>query len=163
MTTFMWFNCDYKTNELKNIEINTFATESREDNFHLASADEKLRTFFLDHTYMAVNKELHDNITTTPKFSYDNNISTEINNAFDLSEDKNLLWSHRGLKTIDNNWFIRIQNKSENWEEKVISDMKDSFDTLAYVENPFFKSNSMVDLYDDNREDQLKILITLII
>lgn len=33
-----------------------FATESREDNFHLASADEKLRSFFLDHTFLALNK-----------------------------------------------------------------------------------------------------------
>jgi len=40
-----------------------FATENREDNFHLASAEEKLRVFFLDHAHMARTRELRDQNT----------------------------------------------------------------------------------------------------
>jgi heme/copper-type cytochrome/quinol oxidase subunit 2 len=133
-----------------------FATESREDNFHLVSADEKLRAFFLDHTYMAANKELHDNTTAKPKFVYNEELSTYINNTVDLSENKSFLWNHRDFKHNDTNWYTRIQNKSENWEEKIVSDIKDQFSLENYQDNPFFKSNKSVDFYDDSREEQFE-------
>ncbi len=131
-----------------------FATESREDNFHLVSADEKLRTFFLDHTYMVANKELHDNTTSKPKFIYNEDLNTHINNTVDISDNKIVLWNHRDSKHIDNNWYVRVQNKAENWEEKVVSDIKDQFSLENYQENPFFKSNKAIDFYDDSRDDQ---------
>ncbi len=131
-----------------------FATESREDNFHLVSADEKLRTFFLDHTYMAANKELHDNTTSKPKFICSEDLNSHISNTVDLSDNKVMLWNHRDSKHSDTNWYIRIQNKAENWEDKVISDIKDHFSLENYQENPFFKSNKAIDFYDDSRDDQ---------
>lgn len=133
-----------------------FATESREDNFHLASADEKLRTFFLDHTFMAVNKEIHDNTTLNTKFLVDDDFNDYVNNTFDVSEDKTLLWNHRELFEKDTNWSIRVQNKSDNWEEKTISDIKEQYSTENYGNNPFFSSNNPVELYDDNRDDQFE-------
>jgi heme/copper-type cytochrome/quinol oxidase subunit 2 len=133
-----------------------FATESREDNFHLASADEKLRTFFLDHTHMAINKELRDNLTTTPKRGFNYDLVENVTELFDVSDDKILLWDHRSLKYKDTNWYTRLQNKEDNWEDKTISDLKDQYSIQNYQENPFFKSNNMVELYDDLRDDQVE-------
>lgn len=131
-----------------------FATESREDNFHLASADEKLRTFFLDHTYMAVTKELQEYNPTATKLIQTDEFNGFLNDAFNISEDKSLLWNHRNFVSKDTNWFVRLQNKADNWEEKTMSDIKDQYSLDSYENNPFFVSNSMVELYDDARDDQ---------
>jgi heme/copper-type cytochrome/quinol oxidase subunit 2 len=131
-----------------------FATESREDNFHLASADEKLRTFFLDHTHMAVSKDIHEHNTVATKFGYSEEFNSFINHTFDLSDDKSLLWNHRNFVSKDTNWFVRLQNKADNWEDKTISDIKEQYSVENYENNPFFVSNSMVELYDDVRDDQ---------
>jgi hypothetical protein len=40
---------------------------------------------------MAANKELHDNTTAKPKFVYNEELSTYINNTVDLSENKSFL------------------------------------------------------------------------
>lgn len=132
-----------------------FATESREDNFHLASADEKLRTFFLDHTYMAVNKEIQENSTTSTKLILTEEFNDFLNNSFDMSSEKSLLPNHRSFVSKDTNWFVRLQNKADNWEEKTMSDIKDNYAIENYENNPFFSSNNMVELYDDLRDDQM--------
>ena len=131
-----------------------FATESREDNFHLASADEKLRSFFLDHTHMAINRELHDKNSISPRYNYNEELSSFTNNHFDLENDKALLWNHRTLKENDNNWFIRVQNKQDNWEEKIPSELKEQYQFENYETNPFFKNNLMVEQYDESRDEQ---------
>lgn len=131
-----------------------FATESREDNFHLASADEKLRAFFLDHVYFAADKKLRDTITTNPK-----SLSSEFPDLVFGSEGtsaKTILWNHRNPQYLESNWFLRVQNKEENWEDKVLSDVKTQFDFVTYTFNPYIKSNELVDLYDDTREEQFE-------
>jgi len=66
-----------------------FATESREDNFHLASADEKLRSFFLDHVRLAANKNMRNNLTTGVPFS---NLDFVGNPVFNENEVNTTLW-----------------------------------------------------------------------
>lgn len=132
-----------------------FATESREDNFHLASADEKLRTFFLDHAYLTVDKSIRDQNTTNPVFRF---LGDEANETtiFDTVEDKTLLRNHRIMQYNNNNWSIRLHNKIENWEDKTMTDTKNDLSLENYVANPFFKSNNMIEYYDDAREDQFE-------
>lgn len=138
-----------------------FATESREDNFHLASADEKLRSFFIDHAYLAVNKEIHEHSTVTPPFEsniYELNeeLTNNVVNTFDINEEKAVLWNHRTVEYNDSNWYIRLQNKVENWEDKVASDAKEQYSVENYVNNPFFKRSNMVEFYDDLRDEQFE-------
>jgi len=68
-----------------------FATETREDNFHLASADEKLRTFFLDHAAMAVSKELHNTNVAKISFKHDDEIVALASTTLGVEDEKMLL------------------------------------------------------------------------
>ena len=132
-----------------------FATESREDNFHLASADEKLRTFFLDHTLLAINKELNDknsvNITTC--YVGDSLPDRPDSEVLFENSDKNLLWSHR-FNSNNYNWNVRVQNKSENWEDRLASDIKEQNRSLLGTLTPYSSGTNSAELYDDSREDQ---------
>jgi heme/copper-type cytochrome/quinol oxidase subunit 2 len=133
-----------------------FATESREDNFHLASADEKLRSFFLDHAYLAVNKEIHEHSPVTPALIANDDLVNNVLASFNNEEEKTMLWNHRTIEYNDSNWFVRLQNKLENWEDKVASDAKDQYTLENYTNNPFFKSLNMVEFYDDARDEQFE-------
>jgi heme/copper-type cytochrome/quinol oxidase subunit 2 len=128
-----------------------FATESREDNFHLASADEKLRSFFLDHVYLAAEKTTRQGSTASVSF---NNPGSTNQTIFGGDENDTLLWNHRTPIYRENNWFVRVQNKEENWEDKLMSEVKHKFNFFQYQTNPFFKNNRMWDHYDDTRDEQ---------
>jgi heme/copper-type cytochrome/quinol oxidase subunit 2 len=127
-----------------------FATESREDNFHLASADEKLRTFFLDHALLAINKELSVKNSVNLSSDSTGDIISSSTTLFD-DTDKNLLWSHR-LHNNNYNWNVRIQNKSENWEEKLTSEIKDQNNFLLDSLSPYAANSDPAELYDDSRD-----------
>jgi hypothetical protein len=129
-----------------------FATESREDNFHLASADEKLRSFFLDHVYLASAKNLKKNSTANISSKNQENLE---NSIFDDKETKTILWNNRTLTYNETNWFVRFQNKSDNWEDKTISEYKNKPKPMYHVINPFTKNNNMIEFYDESRDDQV--------
>jgi len=125
-----------------------FATETREDNFHLASADEKLRSFFVDHTLLSLNKSRHlNNSVSLIAGDFENDLSRDI-----LTEtDKTLLWSNH----LNNfNWKVRLQNKSEMWEEKVPSEIIEQYNNSISAINPFKANIDPADLYEDMRDDQ---------
>lgn len=131
-----------------------FATESREDNFHLASADEKLRTFFIDHAHASIDKELRSRNTINPVFNYNDDLSNTITEAFDLSEDKTLLPQNLYDDGYTNNWYTRLQNKVENWEDKDKTEVAEEFDFSIYKNNPNITYDDPADLYEDPRDEQ---------
>jgi hypothetical protein len=57
----------------------------------LASADEKLRTFFLDHTLFAINKEMNLNNSVNVSNSYSDELSDSVTNTFNVEDGKVLL------------------------------------------------------------------------
>lgn len=131
-----------------------FATETREDNFHLASADEKLRAFFLDHAHLTVDRNLHEQNATSVRFNYSDELqgfSESIN-----EHDKTFLNNHRFITYNDSNWLTRLQNKGEAWEDKQFSDAKDEISLESYNSNPFIKTNKAIDFYEESREDQFE-------
>lgn len=126
-----------------------FATESREDNFHLASAEEKLQSFFLDHAISSVNTERVSKNTLNLNFDFNDN---EINRLFyERYNDKILLkQTNKNL-----NFFTRIKNKSDNWEDKTLNDLDSAYNLTLYNYNPFKQFKQFSDVYDDVRDDQL--------
>jgi heme/copper-type cytochrome/quinol oxidase subunit 2 len=128
-----------------------FATETREDNFHLASADEKLRAFFLDHVYLVANKKLRARLSANVNFNNKENI---VETVFINTNKKTLLWNHRDPRYKELNWFVRFQNKAENWEDKFMSKSKNNLNFLQFDRNPFIKKDSMVEFYEEVRDEQ---------
>ena len=131
-----------------------FSTESREDNFHLASADEKLRSFFLDHTLLAINKEINNNNPANISNAYYDELSDGIDKNFDTEEDKILLWNHRPGTNSDYNWITRMQNKTDSWEDKVTAEILEQNNYTFYSLNPFKSYSESPEIYDDTREEQ---------
>jgi heme/copper-type cytochrome/quinol oxidase subunit 2 len=128
-----------------------FATENREDNFHLASADEKLRSFFLDHVYLSSNKNTR--IKTSAAISFN---TAEHINKYGLNEEEHntIIWNHRDPRYKELNWFIRFKNKIENYEDKFISSYKNKLNYTQFINNPFFKKNPTVEFYDESSDEQ---------
>lgn len=132
-----------------------FATESREDNFHLASADEKLRSFFLDHAALATAKQIRHQNTVNVLFNYHEELAGLVTNTFDLEDGRTLLAANNFSNVHENpNWVVRIHNKSDVWEDIEKSDLPDKFNNYVYLDNPFFKASGNPDMYDENREEQ---------
>jgi hypothetical protein len=57
----------------------------------LASADEKLRSFFLDHAYLAVNKEIHEHSPVTPALIANDDLVNNVLASFNNEEEKTML------------------------------------------------------------------------
>ncbi len=128
-----------------------FATENREDNFHLASADEKLRAFFLDHVKLASYKNLRQKIASNLAFNNSENINTFV---FTDEDNQSVLWNHRASALYENNWFIRFQDKEENWELKKMKNKKPQINFYQFANNPIFQSTKSVEDYEDTRDDR---------
>ncbi len=132
-----------------------FSTESREDNFHLASADEKLRTFFLDHAYAAVQTELKQLNTLNLPFDCVDDLTDNIDNTFSTFSGHLVLPQNLSNSIYQSNWFTRLQNKEESWGDKFVADLGDQFNKSVYKVNPFFNGFVAADLYEGSREEQL--------
>ncbi len=132
-----------------------FATESREDNFHLASADEKLRTFFFDHAEISIHNELKNMNTVNPVFDYTDELESNIYDTFQLSDSYSVLRQNIYTTGYSTNWSIRLQNKLDSWEDQSSATIKDSFGYRAYQNNLTLLEEEPADLYDDSREDQI--------
>ncbi len=135
-----------------------FATESREDNFHLASADEKLRTFFLDNSILTINKEIHNKNSAMPPFHYNDDLFNNINNLINLKSKKLFVWNEKSTTTFDLNWTTRFNNKQDNWEHNPRSHFDNSSITKIVNNSPFIKYNIYADFYKDVRENQAEII-----
>jgi heme/copper-type cytochrome/quinol oxidase subunit 2 len=131
-----------------------FATETREDNFHLVSADEKLRMFFFDQALSTINKELHLKNSATPVFPYHEELS-DYSDTFDSFKNKKfLLWENKTYTKLKTNWVIRLQNNEGAWESKFRNQLADkAYNDIPHI-SPFYKYDDSADLYDDYREDE---------
>lgn len=128
-----------------------FLAENREDNFHLLSADEKLRSFFVDHGVLAVYKNLFSKNTTQLA------LATRVDMDFtkhNLDEKKILLWNHRKQRENDFNWETRFVNKSSNWEDLLRDKVKEKISPRFFNTSPLVVYNMSVDYLDEERDDQ---------
>jgi heme/copper-type cytochrome/quinol oxidase subunit 2 len=126
-----------------------FAAESREDNFHLASADEKLRTFFLDNLNLAIDKKIK---TRSPVAISFKKIEKS---GLNTKKPKTILWKHRNIVSYEPNWAVRMQNKIENWEDKPVEKIINKHKISVFKINPYIQHKPLLtEFYEDSRENQ---------
>lgn len=130
-----------------------FSTESREDNFHLASADEKLRAFFIDHGVLAIHRELYLKNSANNYFYDIPNTMFEKIRKFGVNKTKHFINEDFKKINFNLNWDIRFVNKADVWENTRRRTLETKYNSYFLINNYTISRPYTPDIYNVSRED----------